>query len=138
MDAMDVKTITIPISSSPVGGTIIYPILKAPGSTLGGGIAILAAELIPATSNNAGTGWAATLINGGTLGTVIGGTIATKLGGTAAALVETANTIYPFTIITTANINFLSAGQYLAVQFTQEGTTKQPDGLLVVQYLNGR
>lgn len=137
-ETLDVKSITIPLSSTPVGGTVIFPILKAPSARAGGGITILAAEVIPATLTGVGTAWAVALVNGGTLGTVLGGTIAEKVGGTAAASNFTANTIYPFTIIETNNINTLSAGQYLAAKITQEGVTDVPDGVMVVQYLNGR
>lgn len=137
-ESLNVQVVTIPLSSQPTGGTVIVPILKAPSAALGGGVTVLAAEIWPATATNAGTGWAAALVNGGTLGTVLGGTIAAKVGGTAAAALFAANTVAPFTINTASNINMLSAGQYLALKITQEGTTDVPDGVMIVQYLNGR
>jgi hypothetical protein len=137
-ESLNVQCITIPFSSTPTGGTVIWPILKAPSAALGGGITILSVEVVPATATNDGTAWAVALVNGGTLGTVLGGTIAAKVGGTATASNFAANTIYPFTIITTSNINMLSAGQYLAAKITQEGVTDVPDGVMHIQYLNGR
>lgn len=137
-DTLNVQIAIIPLSSTPVGGTVIFPVTKAPSNTNGGGITLLAAEVIPATSTGVGTAWAVALVNGGTLGTVLGGTIAAKVGGTAAASNFAANTIYPFTIVTTSNINMLAAGEYLALKITQEGVTDVPDGVMIVQYLNGR
>lgn len=137
-ESLNLHTLTIPLSSTPTGGTVIFPILKTPSAALGGGITILAAEVIPATATNAGTGWAIALVNGGTLGTVLGGTIADKVGGTAAAALFAANTVAAFTILTTSRINMLAAGEYLAAKITQEGTTDVPDGVMVLQYLNGR
>lgn len=137
-ETLNVQTLTIPLASTPVGGTVIFPVLKAPSGAQGGGITLLAAEVIPATLTGVGTAWAIALVNGGTLGTVLGGTIAAKIGGTAAASNFAANTVYPFTIIATSNINMLAAGEYLALKITQEGVTDVPDGVMVLQYLNGR
>lgn len=136
MDAFEVRTITIPLSECPAGGTVIYPVLRAPTLAQGGGFTVLDAVVWPKSATGAGTAWTLSLVNGGTLGTVLGGTIGSSVGGTASPF--SANTPYAVTIVTTSNINMVSAGQYLAVKKTQEGATSAPDGVLIVRFISGR
>lgn len=133
---LGVQLVTIPLSECPAGGTVIYPVVKAPTAAQGGGFTVIHAEIWPKTATSAGTAWTLELVNGGTLGTVLGGTIASSVGGTASPF--SANTKYTPTLVTTSNINMLNAGEYLAVKKTQQGATSAPDGVLIVHLLNGQ
>lgn len=136
MDAFEVRTIAIPLSECPAGGTVIYPVLKAPSAAQGGGLTVLGAEVWPKTATGAGTAWTLELVNGGALGTVLGGTVGSSVGGTASPF--SANTKYAVTIVTTSNINMIPADSYLSVKKTQQGATSAPDGVLMVTIQNGR
>lgn len=112
---MGYKRITIPVNITDPGADKRVPLLRCPSNEVW---TVESAVIVPDTTSNASTAdyWKASLENGGAAGTaqtVISGTA----GGTAG---WTANT--PKTLTITAGAGDLTDGQYLNLNYDEEGT----------------
>ena len=111
----DIKTVTLAIEADPTGAEDFF-LFKAPAA-----LTIRGFHAVAEQTQNAGTAVVLTLANWGTAGTAVqsGGTIA-SLGGTAASARLTALT--PASDTPDATEKYVDSGEWLVVQYTEEGT----------------
>lgn len=136
-ETFEVHQITVQLNGSGVAGTALIPLLLAdPVSTGDGGLTVIGAYFTAGALTGVGTAYKMALVHGGYRGTVLGGTIAAQIGGTAS--VFAADSVYPWTIITTSDINRLAAGDSLSIQKIADGVNMSPSGVVNIQFLKGR
>lgn len=134
----EVKHATIQVNGNLVAGTALMPLIYVPNNLGGDSFTLLSAFFQAGALTGVGTAYKMELVHGGYRGTALGGTVATFIGGSAAASNFVADTVYPWTIITTSNLNKFAAGDSLSVRKVADGTNMSPSGVIMLEYLVGR
>lgn len=134
----EIKHLTIQVNGNLVAGTALMPLIYLPNTMGGDAITLLSAQFCAGALSGVGTAYKMELVHGGYRGTALGGTVATFIGGSAAASNFAADTVYPWTIITTSSLNVFAAGDSLSVRKIADGTNMSPSGVIMLEYLVGR
>jgi len=133
--AFDVKTLSISIPD-PGGDNKQLFVLQAPTDAHGGGLRILEASASNGATMNAGTSFSLALHKYSSAGTpAVNGTIAAAIGGTAATY-WTIKIPQDFTI--DDDYAFLDAGEWLVVDYQEDGSGNPTACFLTLSYLVGK
>lgn len=106
---------------------------RAPSDALGGGITILAADVVNGANTGAGTSFGLALLKYSSAGTpALNGTIAVEIGGTASPF--TASVPKAFTI----SSGFVDAGEWVVAQYEEYTNGNPTNGFLTIHYVMGK
>lgn len=136
-ETQNVLYMSVQLGGNLVTGTALMPLIVAGTANSGfGGFTLIAAQFCAGAATGVGTAYKLNLVHGGYRGTVLGGTVSDQLGGTAAASNFAADSVYAFTL--TAAQQRFAEGDSLSIQKIAEGTNQSPEGVLHLQYVQGR
>ena len=126
--SMDFFTVSACLAD-PGGDNFQLFLFKAPASANGGGVRLVSAYASAPTSQAAATSFSLALHKYSSAGTpAVNGTIAPAIGGTAATY-WTAGVPQAFVIST--SYNFLDAGEWLVVDYQEDGTVTPTGGAYI-------
>lgn len=131
--SFDTKTLVVNLGDP--GGDKALKVLRAPSDSAGGGITIVEAYAVNHATPGAGTSFTLELQRFSSAGTpVVNGTIAPAIGGTAASWTDGV----PKQFDIDGDYASLDAGEWLVIDYAEQGTGNPTNGYVTVHYLLGR
>ena len=140
-ESMQVISYTYALGDPGADNKQLY-LLRAPSAAMGGGITILSGEVVQGgtVTNSLGVGGTTFTValhkytNAAT--PALYGTVAASVGGTAQGW--GAGVPNAFTIVTSGSSNYLSAGEYLVLQYNEINAGNPTNASVMIRYILGR
>ena len=140
-ESMQVISYTYALGDPGADNKQLY-LLRAPSAAMGGGITILSGEVVQGgtVTNSLGVGGTTFTValhkytNAAT--PALYGTVAASVGGTAQGW--GAGVPNAFTIVTSGSSNYLSAGEYLVLQYNEINAGNPTNASVMLRYILGR
>ena len=130
---MDINTLVVN-PGDPGGDNKQIFVMQAPTESLGGGIRIVSASAVNGAATGSGTTFTYQLLRYSNAGTpAVNGTISDVLGGTAAPW----GASVPKDFVITASDAFLSAGEWLVVDYQETNNGNPTNSVINIQYVMG-
>jgi hypothetical protein len=136
--SLDYQITTYPLTGDHDDDDTTLFALKAPAAGSGGGLTILEAYVVEdelEADQGVGTAWAVALHKYSSAGTpALNGTIAAAVGGTADLWVAGV----PKTFTIDADYAFVDAGEWVAIEKTEENSNDPNQAVVIITWVRGR
>ena len=136
--ALDYNVTAVPLTDSWIDDDTTFFVMKAPAAGSGGGLTIIEAYAVeddPHDDQGVGTAWAIALHKYSSAGTpALNGTIAAAIGGTA----DNWAAGVPKTFTVSTSYNFVDAGEWVAVEKTEENSCDPQQASVIITWVRGR